>query len=86
MFLNHRGRHLTRFGIRDILARRFPCAIITPLLPEMKTERPTKTLQQEGGLMLSSGTMEIKLSRGTLRIAGSVDVPVLRTVLECLAG
>jgi hypothetical protein len=29
--------------------------------------------------------MEIKLSRGTLRIAGSVDVLALRAVLECLA-
>jgi hypothetical protein len=30
--------------------------------------------------------MEIKLSRGTLRIAGTVDVVALRAVLECLAG
>jgi len=29
--------------------------------------------------------MEIKLSRGTLRIAGAVDVLALRAVLECLA-
>ena len=34
---------------------------------------------------LRSGTMEIKLSKGTIRIAGSVDVVALRTVLECLA-
>ena len=34
----------------------------------------------------SVGTMEIKLSRGTLRIAGAVDVVTLRAVLECLAG
>jgi transposase len=32
------------------------------------------------------GTMEIKLPKGTLRIAGSVDVVALRAVLECLAG
>jgi transposase len=60
--------------------------IATPLLPvKVKTERATKALP-ENGSMLSSGTMEIKLSRGTLRIAGSVDVLALRAVLECLAG
>jgi transposase len=32
------------------------------------------------------GTMEIKLPRGTVRIAGAVDVKALREVLECLAG
>jgi len=32
------------------------------------------------------GTMEIKLSKGTVRILGTVDVTVLRTVIECLAG
>jgi hypothetical protein len=28
--------------------------------------------------------MEIQLSKGTLRIAGSVDVLALRAVIECL--
>jgi hypothetical protein len=32
------------------------------------------------------GTMEIKLSRGTLRIAGAVDVVALRTAIDCFAG
>ena len=32
------------------------------------------------------GTMEIKLAKGTLRIAGNVDEVVLRTAIECLAG
>ena len=60
--------------------------IATPLLPvKVKTERPAKTLEEDG-TRLSSGTMEIKLSRGTLRIAGAVDVLALRAVLECLAG
>ena len=59
--------------------------IATPLLPvKVKTERSTETME-ESGRLLSSGTMEIKLSRGTLRIAGSVDVLALRAVLECLA-
>jgi hypothetical protein len=32
------------------------------------------------------GTMEIKLSKGTLRITGAVDLVALQAVLECLAG
>ena len=32
------------------------------------------------------GTMEIKLPKGSLRIAGCVDVVALRAVLECLVG
>lgn len=38
----------------------------------------------ESGFIVQAGTMEIKLSRGTLRIVGSVDVTALRTVIECL--
>ena len=64
---------------------RLGISIATPLLPvKVKTERPTEPFE-ENGPRLSSGTMEIKLSRGTLRIAGSVDVQALRAVLECLA-
>ena len=37
-------------------------------------------------LAISSGTMEIKVGRGMVRIAGPVDVQALRVVLECLAG
>ncbi|HEX2663629.1 MAG TPA: hypothetical protein VHM93_12415 [Candidatus Acidoferrum sp.] len=40
---------------------------------------------KDDGTGSSSGTMEIELLRGTLRIAGSVDVTALRAVLECLA-
>jgi len=29
--------------------------------------------------------MEVKVSKGTIRIAGVIDVVALRTVLECLA-
>jgi transposase len=59
--------------------------IATPLLPvRVKAER-LETVKGDAPT-LSSGTMEIKLSRGTLRIAGSVDVAALRAVLECLAG
>jgi transposase len=34
----------------------------------------------------AGGSMEIKLAKGTLRIAGTVDVVVLRTAIECLVG
>jgi transposase len=32
------------------------------------------------------GSMEIKLCKGTLRVAGNVDLVVLRTAIECLVG
>ena len=32
------------------------------------------------------GSLEIKLSKGTIRVAGNVDVVVLRTVIESLLG
>jgi transposase len=34
----------------------------------------------------SSGTIEIQLAKGSLRVFGSIDVLALRVVLECLAG
>ena len=65
---------------------RLGISIATPLLPvKVKTEPPMKAWKKDDGAMLSSGTMEIELLRGTLRIAGSVDVAALRAVLECLA-
>jgi transposase len=33
-----------------------------------------------------TGTLKIELAKGNLRIAGSVDLAVLRTALECLLG
>src|SRR5580700_3518433 len=32
------------------------------------------------------GSLEIKLSKGTVRVAGQVDLVVLRTAMECLLG
>jgi transposase len=56
----------------------------TQLLPvRVEAERRAETVQGEDPT-LSSGTMEIKLPRGTLRIAGSVDVVALRTAMEYL--
>ena len=36
-------------------------------------------------LAMASGTMEIKVGKGIVRVAGAVDVQALRAVLECLA-
>ncbi len=56
----------------------------TPLLPvKVEAERPTEVVKGDDPTF-SSGTMEIKVPRGTLRIAGSVDVVALRTAMECL--
>lgn len=56
------------------------------LLPvKVAAERPAETVKVDGPT-LPSGTMEIRFPRGTLRIAGPVDVVALRAVLECLAG
>ncbi len=56
----------------------------TQLLPvRVEAERPAETVKGEDPT-LSSGTMEIKLPRGTLRIAGAVDVVALRTAMEYL--
>ena len=56
----------------------------TPLLPvKVEAERPAEAVKDDDSALIS-GTMEIKLPRGTLRIAGSVDVVALRTAMECL--
>jgi transposase len=63
---------------------RLGLGLATPLLPvKIEAERPAETVKGDDPT-LSSGTMEIKLPRGTLRIAGSVDVVALRTAMECL--
>jgi transposase len=55
------------------------------LLPvKVSEERPAGTAKCDSPA-LRSGTMEIQVSKGTIRIAGVIDVVTLRTVLECLA-
>ena len=55
------------------------------LLPvKVEAERPTEAVKSVVPT-LSPGTMEIAFPKGTLRIAGSVDVVALRAVLESLA-
>ena len=58
------------------------------LLPVTVSDIPESKCRRVGSMSAPStiGTMEVKLSRGTLRIAGAVDVVALREVLECLAG
>jgi transposase len=63
---------------------RLGLGLATPLLPvKVEAERPRETVNGDDPTLLS-GTMEIRLPRGTLRIAGSVDVVALRTAMECL--
>jgi len=56
------------------------------LLPVTVSDIPERKCRHVGSMSVSVGTMEIKLPRGTVRIAGTVDAVALREVLECLAG
>jgi transposase len=56
-----------------------------PLLPVKVSEEQPGTAAKWDSPALRSGTMEVKVSKGTIRIAGVIDVVALRTVLECLA-
>lgn len=57
------------------------------LLPVALTD---DSLSKSGGAAYTpsscTGSMEIKLAKGTLRIAGNIDVVALRTAIECLVG
>jgi transposase len=55
-----------------------------PLLPVKISEEQQQPAKWESRAP-RSGTMEIKVSRGTIRIAGAVDVVALRAVLEYMA-
>ena len=58
----------------------------TQLVPvKVANDRSIEAAKEEDFLP-RSGTMEIKLSKGTLRIFGTVDVLTLRAVIECLVG
>jgi len=51
------------------------------LIPVKISPDPT----EKPNLTMASGTMEIKVGKGMVRVAGAVDVQALRAVLECLA-
>ena len=55
------------------------------LLPVTLTEHALSKSEQAGCTpSFSVGSMEIKLPKGMVRIAGSIDLVVLRTAIECL--
>jgi hypothetical protein len=56
----------------------------TNFLPVRVADEQRGEAVNGSGFIAQPGTMEIKLSRGTLRILGTVDVAALRTVIECL--
>jgi transposase len=56
------------------------------LLPvKVANDRSNEAVPEEN-VLARSGTLEIKLSKGTLRIAGTVDMAALRVAIECLVG
>ena len=58
----------------------------TQLVPvKVASDRSVEAVKEDDFLP-RSGTLEIKLSKGTLRVAGNVDVVALRTAIECLVG
>src|SRR6266436_8559614 len=58
------------------------------LLPVTISESPTNKSGQVRGVAprCSSGTMEIQVAKGQLRVTGNVEAEALRTVLEYLLG
>src|SRR5438477_8172771 len=58
------------------------------LLPVTISEIPTNKSGQDRGVAprCTSGTMEIQVAKGQLRVMGNVEAEALRTVLEYLLG
>jgi transposase len=56
-----------------------------PLLPVKVAPEPPAEKAKFESPTLRSGTIEIKISKGTIRMAGAIDIVTLRTVLEYLA-
>jgi transposase len=56
------------------------------LVPVQVTNDRSVEAVKEDDLLPRPGTLEIKLSKGTLRIFGTVDVMALRAAIECLVG
>ena len=70
---------------KQFLEGRLGISMNPQLLPvKVEAERPTEAVKNVVST-LPPGTMEIAFPKGTLRIAGSVDVAALRAVLESLA-
>jgi len=78
-------RRLYRDGLLDVAAggremRLLPVAVSD----EGQEERLPESLDEPEETGLSSGTIELMLGWGQLRIKGAVDAGTLRTVLGCL--
>ena len=58
----------------------------TQLVPVKVANDRSVEATKDDDFLPRSGTLEIKLSKGTLRIFGTVDVMALRAVIECLVG
>jgi transposase len=58
----------------------------TQLLPVKVANDRSIEAAKDDDFLPRSGTMEIKLSKGTLRVFGTVDVMALRAVIGCLVG
>jgi transposase len=56
----------------------------TGFLPVTVANELSLEARKQDALVSKSGVMEINLAKGVLRISGSVDVIVLRTVIEAL--
>ena len=56
----------------------------TNFLPVRVANEQGGEVVQESDFIRQPGSMEIKLSKGTLRICGNVELTALRTVIECL--
>ena len=62
-----------------------PSIDLLPVTVSREALVPAANPRRPGG-PAPAGTLQIELPKGNLRIAGSVDLTVLRTVLECLLG
>ena len=58
----------------------------TQLVPVKVAKDRSVEAAKDEDFLPRSGTLELKLSKGTLRIFGTVDVMALRAVIECLVG
>jgi transposase len=56
----------------------------TGFLPVTVAKEQSLEARKQDDHVASSGIMEIQLAKGALRISGSVDVTVLRAVIEAL--
>lgn len=56
------------------------------LLPVTLSDIAWDKAGRADGATSASGSIEIKLAKGMLRVAGNVDVVALRTAIECLVG